>query len=219
MATGRDPAVPRRAVPAFAPRRAAPDEAAGERREEPRAAGALARDLPAARRPQHLHRRLSGRDRGRVRAPARLHARGADRSRRLLRLFAGRRRDAPTSCPACCRRAVREERRARFMARRRGRSSIAKLRERVGATMQVLVDSAPALGRKGGCRPQLCRCARDRRPGPPAAAREGVEDAQGRRVHARAHRRRRRPRPGRRCRSDARRCRHDQEGRRGAAPR
>jgi ribosomal protein S12 methylthiotransferase len=28
--------------------------------------------------------------------------------------------------------------------------SIAKLRERVGATMQVLVDSAPALGRKGG---------------------------------------------------------------------
>jgi ribosomal protein S12 methylthiotransferase len=28
--------------------------------------------------------------------------------------------------------------------------SAAKLRERVGATMQVLVDSAPALGRKGG---------------------------------------------------------------------
>jgi ribosomal protein S12 methylthiotransferase len=28
--------------------------------------------------------------------------------------------------------------------------AIAKLQERVGATMQVLVDSAPALGRKGG---------------------------------------------------------------------
>jgi ribosomal protein S12 methylthiotransferase len=28
--------------------------------------------------------------------------------------------------------------------------SSAKLRERVGATMQVLVDSAPGLGRKGG---------------------------------------------------------------------
>jgi ribosomal protein S12 methylthiotransferase len=28
--------------------------------------------------------------------------------------------------------------------------STAKLQERVGATMQVLVDSAPALGRKGG---------------------------------------------------------------------
>ena len=28
--------------------------------------------------------------------------------------------------------------------------STAKLRERVGATMQVLIDSAPALGRRGG---------------------------------------------------------------------
>jgi ribosomal protein S12 methylthiotransferase len=44
---------------------------------------------------------------------------------------------------------VREERRARFMAVAE-EVSAAKLRERVGATMQVLVDSAPALGRKGG---------------------------------------------------------------------
>ena len=44
---------------------------------------------------------------------------------------------------------VREERRARFMAVAEAVSA-AKLRERVGATMQVLVDSAPALGRKGG---------------------------------------------------------------------
>jgi ribosomal protein S12 methylthiotransferase len=44
---------------------------------------------------------------------------------------------------------VREERRARFMAVAE-QVSAAKLRERVGATMQVLVDSAPALGRKGG---------------------------------------------------------------------
>lgn len=44
---------------------------------------------------------------------------------------------------------VREERRARFMAVAE-EVSIAKLRERIGATMQVLVDSAPALGRKGG---------------------------------------------------------------------
>jgi len=44
---------------------------------------------------------------------------------------------------------VREERRARFMAVAEEVSS-AKLRERVGMTMQVLVDSAPALGRKGG---------------------------------------------------------------------
>jgi ribosomal protein S12 methylthiotransferase len=44
---------------------------------------------------------------------------------------------------------LREERRARFMAVAE-EVSADKLRERVGATMQVLVDSAPALGRKGG---------------------------------------------------------------------
>ncbi|KQV85526.1 30S ribosomal protein S12 methylthiotransferase RimO [Rhizobacter sp. Root1221] len=45
--------------------------------------------------------------------------------------------------------AVREERRARFMAVAE-EVSTEKLRRRIGATMQVLVDSAPALGRKGG---------------------------------------------------------------------
>jgi ribosomal protein S12 methylthiotransferase len=44
---------------------------------------------------------------------------------------------------------VREERRARFMAVAE-EVSATRLRRRVGATMQVLVDSAPALGRKGG---------------------------------------------------------------------
>jgi ribosomal protein S12 methylthiotransferase len=44
---------------------------------------------------------------------------------------------------------LREERRARFMAVAEEVSNL-KLLERVGATMQVLVDSAPALGRKGG---------------------------------------------------------------------
>jgi ribosomal protein S12 methylthiotransferase len=44
----------------------------------------------------------------------------------------------------CARSAVR----ASWPLRKRG--SIRKLRERVGATMQVLVDSAPGLGRKGG---------------------------------------------------------------------
>jgi ribosomal protein S12 methylthiotransferase len=44
---------------------------------------------------------------------------------------------------------LREERRARFMQVAE-EVSTAKLRERIGATMQVLVDSAPALGRKGG---------------------------------------------------------------------
>ncbi len=44
---------------------------------------------------------------------------------------------------------VREERRARFMAVAE-EVSAARLRRRVGADMQVLVDSAPSLGRKGG---------------------------------------------------------------------
>jgi len=44
---------------------------------------------------------------------------------------------------------LREERRARFMEVAEAVSA-AKLQTRVGATMQVLVDSAPALGKKGG---------------------------------------------------------------------
>lgn len=44
---------------------------------------------------------------------------------------------------------LREERRARFMAVAE-RVSSQRLQRRVGATMQVLVDAAPALGRKGG---------------------------------------------------------------------
>ena len=44
---------------------------------------------------------------------------------------------------------VREERRARFMAVAE-EVSTTRLQQRVGATMQVLVDSAPGMGRKGG---------------------------------------------------------------------
>ncbi|MDP1968311.1 MAG: 30S ribosomal protein S12 methylthiotransferase RimO [Burkholderiaceae bacterium] len=44
---------------------------------------------------------------------------------------------------------LREERRARFMDVAE-EVSAARLRRRIGATMQVLVDSAPAMGRKGG---------------------------------------------------------------------
>ena len=53
--------------------------------------------------------------------------------------------DLPGMLPA----EVREERRARFMAVAE-QVSAQKLRERVGASMQVLIDSAPALGRRGG---------------------------------------------------------------------
>lgn len=44
---------------------------------------------------------------------------------------------------------LREERRARFMAAAEA-VSVERLQRRVGAQLQVLIDSAPALGRKGG---------------------------------------------------------------------
>jgi ribosomal protein S12 methylthiotransferase len=44
---------------------------------------------------------------------------------------------------------LREQRRVRFMAAAES-ASATRLRRRIGATMQVLVDHAPALGRKGG---------------------------------------------------------------------
>jgi ribosomal protein S12 methylthiotransferase len=53
--------------------------------------------------------------------------------------------DLPGMLPA----EVREERRARFMAVAE-EVSTAKLRERIGTTMRVLVDAAPAMGRRGG---------------------------------------------------------------------
>jgi ribosomal protein S12 methylthiotransferase len=56
---------------------------------------------------------------------------------------------AANALPGLLPQTEREARRARFMAVAEEVSS-AKLRERVGATMQVLVDHAPALGRKGG---------------------------------------------------------------------
>jgi ribosomal protein S12 methylthiotransferase len=55
---------------------------------------------------------------------------------------------AANALPGMLPAAVREERRARFM-RVAEDVATAKLGERVGATMQVLVDSAPALGRRG----------------------------------------------------------------------
>jgi ribosomal protein S12 methylthiotransferase len=45
--------------------------------------------------------------------------------------------------------AVREERRARFMAVAEA-ASVQRLERRIGVQMQVLVDAAPAMGRKGG---------------------------------------------------------------------
>ncbi len=56
---------------------------------------------------------------------------------------------AANELPGMLPKEVREDRRARFMAVAE-EVSAAKLQARIGANMQVLVDSAPALGRKGG---------------------------------------------------------------------
>jgi ribosomal protein S12 methylthiotransferase len=56
---------------------------------------------------------------------------------------------AANALPGQLPQAEREARRSRFMAVAEAVSS-ARLARRVGATMQVLVDSAPALGRRGG---------------------------------------------------------------------
>ena len=56
---------------------------------------------------------------------------------------------AANQIPGMLSQAVREERRARVMAVAE-EVSTRKLQERVGSTMQVLVDAAPMLGRKGG---------------------------------------------------------------------
>ncbi|MFZ9297013.1 MAG: 30S ribosomal protein S12 methylthiotransferase RimO [Hylemonella sp.] len=56
---------------------------------------------------------------------------------------------AANELPGMLPEAVRLERRAHFMQVAE-EVSVAKLRQRIGSTMQVLVDSAPAMGRKGG---------------------------------------------------------------------
>ncbi|MBI3156622.1 MAG: 30S ribosomal protein S12 methylthiotransferase RimO [Burkholderiales bacterium] len=56
---------------------------------------------------------------------------------------------AANDLPGALPEAEREARRARFMEVAEA-VSVAKLRERIGATMQVLVDEAQALGRRGG---------------------------------------------------------------------
>jgi ribosomal protein S12 methylthiotransferase len=56
---------------------------------------------------------------------------------------------AANELPGALPEAVREERRARFMAVAEA-VSIERVQRRVGQTLQVLIDSAPALGRKGG---------------------------------------------------------------------
>ena len=195
MAHGQGAALPGRAVPAQPSGRAAAHEAAGQRREEPgahRSAGArrarsswcAAPSSPASRaRPKKSSSTCwTSCARRRSTAPAALPT---------ARSTGAAANDMPGMLPQ----EVREERRARFMAVAE-EVSAARLQRRVGATMQVLVDSAPALGRKGGVGRSLCRCAGDRRHRAAAAAGKAEQAAEGRRVHPGAHRGHRGPRPG-----------------------
>ena len=113
---------------------------------------------PDLRPAQHVHRRLPRRDRSRVRGAAGVPRGGAARPRRLLRLFAGRRRRRQRAARSGSVR-IREERRARFMAVQ-ARISAARLARRIGATMTVLVDGHEG---KTAIAPQRRRCAGDRR--------------------------------------------------------
>ncbi len=90
-------ALSRRAVSAREPRGAQTHAPAGGAGGDARAHRAVARDLPEPDHPLDLHRRLSRRDRRGLFATARLARRSATRSRRLLPLRAGRRRDVERS--------------------------------------------------------------------------------------------------------------------------
>ena len=90
---GKNPAVSRRAVPAREPEHTESDETPGKLGEQSCAHQELARDLSRAHDTQHFHRRLPRRNRRRFRATAGISRGSTARPRRLLCLFAGRRRE------------------------------------------------------------------------------------------------------------------------------
>ena len=199
MASGPHPAVPRRAVPARPPRRAEAHEAAGQRRDATSSAcSAGARSAPSSSIRSTFIAGFPGRDRGRVRAPARLHARGRRSTAPAASPIRRSKARPRTSCPARCRSRVREERRARFMA----------VAEEVSAAQAAATASARrcrcwSIRRRRSAARAASGAAMPMRPRSTAVVRllppeKASQDAEGRRVHARAHRRHRGPRPGRR---------------------
>ena len=139
MARRQAAAVSRRAVPAREPAHPEAHEAPGQRREHAGAHQGVARDLPRDHDPLDVHRRLSGRDRSRVRAAARLPRGGAARPRRLLRVFAGRRRGGQRAARSRSRGRARGAPRALHGRRRRGSAPRAS-RARSARRCSVLVD-------------------------------------------------------------------------------
>ena len=157
MADGAGAALSRRAVPAREPAHPEADEAPGQRREQPRAHPRLALDLSRPHDPLHLHRRLSGRDRTRIRALlAFLEEAQLDR----VGCFAYSPVDgaAANALPDPVPEAVKEERRARFMATQASISA-QRLSAKIGKTLTVLVDGhaegGVAIGRSSADAPEI----------------------------------------------------------------
>ena len=98
----KDPAVPRYPVPAFKSAHSQADETPGGERQDAGAHSRLAQNLSTSDHPQHVYRRVSRRDGRRVRAIAGVPARSTARSRRRVRVFAGRRRACQSICLAPC---------------------------------------------------------------------------------------------------------------------
>src|ERR1019366_5640702 len=90
---GKNPAVSRRAVSAREPENIESDETPGKLGEQSCAHQELAPDLSRADDTQHFYRRIPRRNRRRLRATARISRGSTTRPRRLLCLFACRRRE------------------------------------------------------------------------------------------------------------------------------
>ena len=145
-------------VPAFAPRGAPAHEAAGQRRAQP-GAPALGAGLPEAG-GAHLHRRFPGETEAEFEHLLDFHPRGADRPRRLLRLFAGGRRGGQRAAGPAGRRAARRAAHASWRWPKRCRAR--KLAQRVSARpcrcWSTGAGARPQPRRRGAH--QLCRRAR-----------------------------------------------------------
>jgi ribosomal protein S12 methylthiotransferase len=180
-------ALPGRALPACAPRRAQAHEAPGQRRAQPRTAGWRWREAC----PEIVVRStfIAG-------FPGETEAefetlldfmREAQIDRAGCFAYSPVDGAAANELPGQLPQAEREDRRARFMAVAE-QVSAARLQRRIGADHAGAGRQRAGAGPQGRSRPQLCRRARDRRHRAAAAAREGVQDPEGGRVHPRPHR-------------------------------
>jgi ribosomal protein S12 methylthiotransferase len=123
------------------PRCSQADEAAGERRAQPRADPGWRRLVPGLTIRSTFIAGFPGETEARVRGPARLPEGGGARPRRLLRVLAGRGRGGQRAARRAARRGARGASQA-LHAGRRQRISRRRLKRRIGTVQRVLVDAA-----------------------------------------------------------------------------